>query len=275
MDWSLLQPTSSASSSGAGGSEKSGKSWPGLRPVLSYSSPYYYYCAMVIDVLLRFNWIFYAIFTHDLQHSTIASFLISFSEANRRGMWTLFRVENEHAANVMRFKASRDVPLPYKLRSGDYQRRVEGSLVHPEGAEEEEVVEAVGAGTGAERERYAETVRRMPSRPSPLMAEEELAGAGTMRRRKTLTRIFADAHTQDFEKKRKPGGAGSVRGGLGEEAEERESSGEPNSSDEDASDSNSVPGENGEEVDEPRNVLRRERRHVSDQPNVDEADRLE
>ena len=109
MDWSLLQPSYSASSSGAGGSQKSGKSWPGLRPILSCSSPYYYYCAMVIDVLLRFNWIFYVIFAHDLQHSTIASFLISFSEANRRGMWTLFRVENEHAANVMRFKATRDL----------------------------------------------------------------------------------------------------------------------------------------------------------------------
>jgi hypothetical protein len=215
---------------------------------------------MVIDVLLRFNWIFYAIFTHDLQHSTIVSFLISFSEANRRGMWTLFRVENEHAANVMRFKASRDVPLPYKLRSADYQRRIEGSLVHPEGAEEEEeevAVEAVGAGTGVERERYAETVRRVPSRPSPMMAEEELPVAG-MRRRKTLTRIFADAHTQDFEKKRKPDGAGSVRGGLGGAAEERESSGEQNSSDEDASDSNSAVGENGDELDEPGSVLRRE-----------------
>ena len=48
---------------------------------------------MIIDPLLRFNWIFYAIYSHDLQHSAILSFFIGLSEVLRRGMWALLRVE--------------------------------------------------------------------------------------------------------------------------------------------------------------------------------------
>lgn len=70
---------------------------------------------MVLDPTLRFNWIFYAIYTSDTQHSSVVSFVVSLSEVLRRGMWTLFRVENEHCTNVENAKASRDVPLPYKL----------------------------------------------------------------------------------------------------------------------------------------------------------------
>ena len=72
---------------------------------------------MVFDPILRFNWIFYAIYSQEVQHSALLSFLVSLSEVFRRGMWTLFRVENEHCTNVGRFRASRDVPLPYDLRS--------------------------------------------------------------------------------------------------------------------------------------------------------------
>ncbi|KAL8966408.1 MAG: hypothetical protein Q9183_003385, partial [Haloplaca sp. 2 TL-2023] len=90
---------------------------PFLREVLGYKNPYVYYAAMVIDPILRFNWIFYVIFTNEIQHSAVLSFLVSMSEVGRRGMWTLFRVENEHCTNVGRFRASRDVPLPYEIPS--------------------------------------------------------------------------------------------------------------------------------------------------------------
>ena len=70
---------------------------------------------MILDPILRFNWIFYAIYSNELQHSALLSFFVSFSEVCRRGMWTLFRVENEHCSNVGRFRAWRDVPLPYDL----------------------------------------------------------------------------------------------------------------------------------------------------------------
>lgn len=173
MDWSLLQPQANK---------------PLLRDVRGYKNPLYYYIAMPIDVMIRFNWIFYAIFTHDTQHNTIASFFVAFSEVTRRGMWTLLRVENEHCANVARFKASRDLPLPYKLHSASSE-----SIRIEEGA-------------------ISETPANQPSAPTPSLHQtrttsteaDENGRQGTLRMRaRTLTRIFADAHTQDFEKKRK------------------------------------------------------------------------
>lgn len=238
MDWSLLQP---ATDDALTVRKSTKKSYPGLRPTLSYKYARYYYAAMVFDVLLRFNWIFYAIFTHDTQHSTIASFFIAFSEANRRGVWTLFRVENEHAANVTRFKASRDVPLPYKL--GNESEEVSMSLVHT-GESGTTQAAAPGSGSaaaqdpgataddeasrpgtsmsdrsahGSLRNALAATLSRTRSRPSGTPGTAGTGGTASstgveegpgMRRRRTLTRIFADAHTQDFEKKRRPGSRG-------------------------------------------------------------------
>ncbi|KAJ5665181.1 uncharacterized protein N7477_007629 [Penicillium maclennaniae] len=86
-----------------------------LREVLAFRRVWIYYVAMVLDVIVRFNWIFYAIFVNDLQHSAVLSFVISLSEVFRRGMWSIFRVENEHCTNVLLFRASRDVPLPYDV----------------------------------------------------------------------------------------------------------------------------------------------------------------
>ncbi|KAG9531255.1 hypothetical protein KCU93_g1881, partial [Aureobasidium melanogenum] len=100
MDWSLMDPYAKH---------------PFLRNTLGFKYAWWYYVAMVLDPILRFNWIFYAIYGHDVQHSSIISFLVAFTEVLRRGMWQLFRVENEHCTNVSRYRASRDVPLPYEL----------------------------------------------------------------------------------------------------------------------------------------------------------------
>ncbi|EME81897.1 uncharacterized protein MYCFIDRAFT_203845 [Pseudocercospora fijiensis CIRAD86] len=108
-----------------------------LRPTLAYrKKAWIYYAAMVIDPILRFNWIFYAIYTSDVQHSSIVSFLVGFTEVLRRGMWTVFRVENEHCTNIERQKASRDIPLPYKImeqdstsRGGSSEQQMAGSPV--------------------------------------------------------------------------------------------------------------------------------------------------
>ncbi|KFY98062.1 hypothetical protein V498_01703 [Pseudogymnoascus sp. VKM F-4517 (FW-2822)] len=212
MDWSLLQPSAKHKF---------------LRPVLGYKSPWYYYSAIVFDVLLRFNWIFYAFFTHNTQHSTIASFFISFSEANRRGVWTLFRVENEHAANVMRFKASRDVPLPYKLYDADETSASE-SMVQPVGEDGKngENGEVAKVHSGSLRPIPSSGQSRFRARTSSTARVEE-QGPSTLRRRMTITKIMAEAHTQDFVKKK---GKEEVEG----EAATREvSSWERESSDED------------------------------------------
>lgn len=200
MDWSLLQPNSNK---------------PLLRDVRGYRNPNYYYLAMIIDPILRFNWIFYSIYTADLQHSSIASFLVGFSEVTRRGMWTLFRVENEHCSNVARFKASRDIPLPYELESES-----QNSLPDQGRLDDVNTTQAS----------LPVLSRHCSLTSGALEAQEPSEG---MRRRagtRTFTSILANAHTQDFEKKRKPGGGDSdnvanmKRSGLSDEEQRAGSS---------------------------------------------------
>ncbi|KAK4501649.1 hypothetical protein PRZ48_007458 [Zasmidium cellare] len=93
------------------------KHW-GLRETLIFRKhAWVYYVAIVIDVILRLNWIPYCIWTKDAQHASIVSFIVGFSEVSRRGMWIIFRLENEQAANIERRKAVRDMKLPYKFIS--------------------------------------------------------------------------------------------------------------------------------------------------------------
>ena len=66
---------------------------PFLRDVLGYKQTWIYYAAIVLDPILRFNWIFYAIYSRDIQHSALLSFVVGLSEVIRRAMWMLFRVE--------------------------------------------------------------------------------------------------------------------------------------------------------------------------------------
>lgn len=181
MDWSLLQPNANK---------------PLLRDVRGYRNPSYYYLAMILDPILRFNWIFYSIYTSDLQHSSIVSFLVGFSEVTRRGMWTLFRVENEHCSNVARFKASRDVPLPYEIETSSQQSINQDHMASPETAETTQP--------------SSPSLSRHRSRASALEAQDS-PSAGMRRRAgtRTFTSILANAHTQDFEKKRKPGAGDS------------------------------------------------------------------
>ncbi|WYZ38346.1 hypothetical protein EsH8_III_000260 [Colletotrichum jinshuiense] len=192
MDFSLLQPHS--------------RHWL-LRDITGLKKRWPYYFVMVADPILRFAWIFYAIFTHDTQHSTIVSFLVALAEVSRRGMWTLFRVENEHCANVAQYKASRDVPLPYRIEplvDPRSPRLADGGkdgddIVETEGAAEPGASAAAAAGA---------TSGSTTARPSDRRAEE-----GTLRQRRTsgaapplrsFSKIIAEAHRQDFEKRRKP-----------------------------------------------------------------------
>ncbi|ROT38953.1 EXS-domain-containing protein [Sodiomyces alkalinus F11] len=214
MDFSLLQPNAHQ---------------PLLRDITALKKRWVYYVIMVVDPVLRFAWIFYAIFAHNRQHSTIVSFLVAFAEAFRRGIWALLRVENEHCSNVAVYKAYRDVPLPYRLRRPLVERPSEEEEEEEEG-EEAVAPEAEGISPRPEGER-----RRVPvtgeaeatgvQRAGLYAIQDEEAAAGlaagvepperpsTLRRRKTVepmrpvrrfSRILADAHLQDFEKRRKP-----------------------------------------------------------------------
>ncbi|KAL7790893.1 EXS domain-containing protein [Trichoderma ceciliae] len=197
MDFSLLQPQSRHTA---------------LRDILALKHRWIYYVIMIVDPILRFSWIFYAIFTHDLQHSTIVSFMVSLTEVFRRGMWSLLRVENEHCANVAQYKASREVPLPYHIEPLLERASTESSPTMP--SEEE----------------------RQPPRPRPAEhpsfydsgSSTAVAGplSGSLRRRtdlpspnvtRSFSKILAEAHKQDFEKKRKPvDEAGNVGSRVGQ-----------------------------------------------------------
>lgn len=183
MDFSLLQ---------------AGARHVGLRDILALKKRWPYYSIIVLDPIIRFAWIFYAIFTHDRQHSTLCSFFVAFAEVLRRGMWTCFRVENEHCGNVSQYKASRDVPLPYTMEplmdrpSTDVEG--DGDGLHPlPPSQQQQPTPAVAAPEAGQ------------VTGSSTAVTSTIGGA--LRRRDTtaysVSKLLAEAHKQDFEKKRK------------------------------------------------------------------------
>ncbi|KAL8709740.1 MAG: hypothetical protein Q9220_005526 [cf. Caloplaca sp. 1 TL-2023] len=200
MDWSLCNPYAEH---------------PFLRDVLGYKSPWTYYLAMIIDPILRFNWVFYVIFTNELQHSALLSFIISLSEIGRRAMWTLFRVENEHCTNVGRFRASRDVPLPYEIQ--------DPSPAEVEESRDQFAAHEDGPGSGRPLEPTASHLATGAQVSPDLLTQQQSSGS-SLRRRQSSTSgipgggtpiqrgiarvgtIVTQAHAQDFERRRRPGG---------------------------------------------------------------------
>lgn len=215
-----------------------------LRDITALKSRWPYYLIMILDPILRFNWVFYAIFTHDTQHSSIASFLIGFAEITRRGMWTLLRVENEHCSNVAQYKASRDVPLPYHLDTGITaltSARVSSDSTagkQPQDGDNASFAPASrtatwtgaienrppsgGKSTGVDVPGSASGARPglTHAATADVMEEGRTPGEDSLRMRRradtagkrSIVRILAEAHKQDFEKKRKPA---STKGGSG------------------------------------------------------------
>lgn len=177
-----------------------------LRDIRAIKARWPYYLFLTADPVLRFTWIFYAIFTYDTQHSSAVSFLLGLAEVTRRGLWTVFRVENEHCGNVAANKASRDVPLPYHLEHDNFVGRSSLDDV-PDRGHGPATPGAVS--TGAQR-----TASRPRSGEGPAEegARAEQGGGSTLRRRtsetgggkKSIFKYMAEAHRQDFEKKRKP-----------------------------------------------------------------------
>ena len=223
---------------------------------------------MILDPILRFNWIFYAIYSNDLQHSALLSFFVGFSEVCRRGMWTLFRVENEHCTNVGRFRASRDVPLPYEIYSPS-----------PSPPTDEEVAPHADAPPPKPSRRPA-TLRPPPPSTANSTTLEPQPSSGSLRRRFTnpdtpiargiarVGNIMGAAHTQDFERKRRPdpveasphhgGGTVGVESSDEEEEDDEETAEEASEEEGDAAEREEA--ERGEEdMVEAESILRRRR----------------
>jgi len=160
-------------------------------------------------------------------------------------MWTVFRVENEHCTNVGRFRASRDVPLPYKLKKTAEARAEEGSVlasVHEDDEDNDEEDDA----KVEERRRQGISVSPTLSRTTGREELERIRTQDTTstRRRhrhypsprigvlKRVGSILHTAHAQDFERKKRPTGVEDKDGkdressddeeGTGSEAEDEE-----------------------------------------------------
>lgn len=167
MDFSLLQE---------------GAHHAGLRNVLAFDKPWLYYSIIVLDPVLRFGWIPLAVFTHDLQRGTVVAFIVAFAEATRRGMWILFRVENEHCSNIGHLKASRDVPLPYKILSRDDESEDEKS------------------GAAGSSEQTSTKIKADTPLIEAGQAASKIKKAGLL---VTISKTLAEAHRQDFQKKKR------------------------------------------------------------------------
>lgn len=83
-----------------------------LREEIVYSSTFFYYFAIIEDLVLRFVWAlsFYLTETGYVTSDLITS-VLSPLEVFRRFVWNFFRLENEHLNNCGKFRAVRDISV--------------------------------------------------------------------------------------------------------------------------------------------------------------------
>ncbi|XP_043248158.1 xenotropic and polytropic retrovirus receptor 1-like isoform X3 [Colletes gigas] len=83
-----------------------------LREEIVYSSPYYYYFAIIEDFILRFGWAFSLSLTEmGYVHADLMVSIVAPLEVFRRFIWNFFRLENEHLNNCGKFRAVRDISV--------------------------------------------------------------------------------------------------------------------------------------------------------------------
>jgi hypothetical protein len=199
MDWSLGNPKSSNRL---------------LRNNLGIKSKWPYYLVVLIDPIIRANWIFYVIFAKSSQHSALLSFLVSLSETFRRALWAVFRMENEHCANVDKFKALKDIRLPFKMVSFAEPEESESALVDSRlGTNQASYVAAAenlkqeqGHTTGSVHSEIGSGSPDQPRRQT--MRQRRTGGADAspvtplLRTLDAVGYAMSQAHTQDFQRKK-------------------------------------------------------------------------
>ncbi|KAK9457487.1 EXS family-domain-containing protein [Dipodascopsis uninucleata] len=197
MDWSLFQ---------------TGSKHKFLRNELGFRRPVFYYVAMVVDPILRFNWIFYIIFEKQVEQSAVVSFFIALTEIIRRFIWVFFRVENEHCTNVGRFVAARTIPLPYETDELDEGEELD--IIDPN-------TPLMAAETGTSTALIYPDDHTATSQQTTSPGKS--AQSSLHRRRSTTTApstpnivanassIMRIAHAQDFERRRRPNEGNSAR----------------------------------------------------------------
>ena len=85
-----------------------------LRNHIVYSSKFYYYYAIIQDVIFRYLWtinIFIQFTDGTAEYSDVFGFTFGLVEILRRFLWNFFRLENEHLNNCGQFRAIRDISI--------------------------------------------------------------------------------------------------------------------------------------------------------------------
>ncbi|KAM3706780.1 hypothetical protein ACJW30_03G178800 [Castanea mollissima] len=82
--------------------------------------PYWLRFLQVLNIVLRFAWMQLVLEfrLHSLHKMTIIT-IFSCLEIIRRGIWSFFRLENEHLNNVGKYRAFKSVPLPFSYYETD------------------------------------------------------------------------------------------------------------------------------------------------------------
>ncbi|EDO17705.1 hypothetical protein Kpol_1033p8 [Vanderwaltozyma polyspora DSM 70294] len=75
----------------------------------------FYYICMIINVSIRLQWIVFIILPIDMRSNEITTYVLALTELFRRAIWIIFRVENEHVANVQLYKVTGETTLPYNI----------------------------------------------------------------------------------------------------------------------------------------------------------------
>ncbi|BES98813.1 unnamed protein product [Nesidiocoris tenuis] len=83
-----------------------------LREEVVYSANWYYYFAILEDLVLRLGWVLSMSLTEmGYIHAELMVSILSTLEVFRRFIWNFFRLENEHLNNCGKFRAVRDISV--------------------------------------------------------------------------------------------------------------------------------------------------------------------
>ena len=92
------------------------KDYAFLGPGLMYPNKYFYYCSMVMDLVLRFMWVLTLVPPSAGASFAIPEYLFGLQvmlELFRRTVWGFLRLENEHRCNVSGYRHADFVPLHF------------------------------------------------------------------------------------------------------------------------------------------------------------------
>lgn len=88
-----------------------------LRNQITFSNSLYYF-SIIVDIVVRFQWIPLLLLNLFLIMSETTKFWITIAIANfelfRRFLWNIFRMEKEHLYNSEQFRVIKEIPLPFE-----------------------------------------------------------------------------------------------------------------------------------------------------------------